>query len=94
MELAQLRIYVAAARSGSFSQTARALYISHSTVSRAVAGLERELGVVLMLRDRHGLTTLTAAGQLLLELSEQLLKDTEDIAARVRTAADKQIETW
>ena len=40
MELEQLRVFCAAAERRSFSAAAAELYISHSTVSRAVAELE------------------------------------------------------
>ena len=45
MELRQLAIFAAAAREKSYSTAARKLFISHSTVSRAVTALEAELGV-------------------------------------------------
>ena len=64
MELESLRVFLAAAEAGGFSPAARRLYISHSTVSRRVASLERELGVRLF--DRAGRTqTLTQAGRVL-----------------------------
>ena len=53
MELEQLRIFLAAAEDGGFSPAARRLYISHSTVSRTVAALERELGVQLFVRSNR-----------------------------------------
>ena len=50
MELRQLAIFAAAAREKSYSTAARKLFISHSTVSRAVTALEAELGVRLVAR--------------------------------------------
>ena len=52
MELEQLRIFAALCETRSFSAAARRLYKSHSSVSRAVSALERELGVPLAVRDR------------------------------------------
>ena len=48
IELTQLRLFIAAAEHGGFAEAARALYTSHSTVSRAVSALEKELGVPLL----------------------------------------------
>ena len=62
MELEKLRIFCAAAERGSFTGAAAELYISHSTVSRAVAELERELGAELFRRARRGVEP-TAAGR-------------------------------
>lgn len=86
MELEQLRIFSAVARSGGFSAAGRQLYISHSTTSRAVAALEAELGVRLFERSSHNVS-LTEAGKILLEEAQALLKAAEDAAARVRAAA-------
>ena len=47
MELEQLRMFITAAETGGFSAAGRSLYTSHSTVSRAVSALEKELGVKL-----------------------------------------------
>ena len=87
MELEKLRIFVAVAEHGSFSRAAQALYISHSTTSRAVAALEEELGLMLLERDNHVLG-LTAAGCVLLEEGRALLAHAETLAERVRAAAD------
>ena len=43
MEPEQLRIFLAVAEQGSFTAAAKALFVSHSTTSRAVAALEHEL---------------------------------------------------
>ncbi|MFR5782056.1 MAG: LysR family transcriptional regulator [Oscillospiraceae bacterium] len=51
MELEQLRIFCAAAERGSLSRAASALYISHSTVSRAVSALEARSREALFARQ-------------------------------------------
>ena len=71
MELEQLRMFVSAAESGSFSAAGRELYTSHSTVSRAVSALEKEMGVTLISRSNRVLG-LTGAGELLLGLGALL----------------------
>ena len=85
MELEQLRIFAAVAKYKSFSEAARRLYISHSTTSRTVSALEKELGVWLLERDNH-VTALTAAGEVLLEEGEKLLELEREIAEKVRAA--------
>ena len=86
MESEQLRIFAAVAKYKSFSEAARKLYISHSTTSRAVSALEKELGVKLMERDNH-VSALTAAGQVMLEEAEKLLKAMDESMERVKAAA-------
>ena len=53
MELEQLRIFCTVAACRSFTRAAKQLFVSHSTTSRAVSALERELGVPLLARDRR-----------------------------------------
>ena len=88
MESEQLRIFAAVAKYKSFSEAARKLYISHSTTSRAVSALEKELGVKLMERDNH-VSALTAAGQVMLEEAEKLLKAMDESMERVKAAAEE-----
>ena len=82
MELEQLRMFVAAAEAGGFSQAGRRLYTSHSTVSRAVSALEKELGLELMTRGSRGLS-LTTAGFLLLSEGRQLLSQADSLAEKL-----------
>ena len=80
MELEQLRIFAAVAEARSFSAAARALFVSHSTTSRAVSSLERELGVELL--DRQGrVVRPTPAGEELLRRAEILLLAAEEAKA-------------
>lgn len=85
MELEQLRIFLAVAECCSFTGAARKLFVSHSTTSRAVAALERELGVRLFARDRHSVA-LTEAGKVLRAESERLLRTAEAAVDAVRAA--------
>jgi DNA-binding transcriptional LysR family regulator len=79
MELERIRIFLAAAEAGSFSEAARRLYISHSTTSRAVSALEDEIGVTLIDREDNRITGLTAAGRLLYEKGGELLRMEEGL---------------
>ena len=83
MEPEQLRIFLAVAEHGSFTAAAKALFVSHSTTSRAVAALERELGAPLFLR--HGRSvSLTKAGEMLRPEAERILTLMEEIREKVK----------
>ena len=90
MELEQLRIFCAVAACRSFTRAAKELFVSHSTPSRAVTALERELGVTLLTRDRHTVA-LTGAGAVLLTGAEALLRDADALADAV-AAAEQGVE--
>ena len=53
MELRQIRYFVKVAETRSFSQAARLLHISQSTLSEQIMALEGELGAPLFIRDSH-----------------------------------------
>lgn len=54
MNIFQLETLIAVAEQGNFSHAALSLEVSQSAVSRAIASLEKELGVPLLLRGRFG----------------------------------------
>ncbi|MEV0618401.1 LysR family transcriptional regulator [Nonomuraea sp. NPDC050404] len=70
--LRQLAAYAAVARAASFTAAAHRLRVSQSTLSRAVADLERTLGVRLLERDTRNVQ-LTAAGVETLRVAEQIV---------------------
>lgn len=72
IKLSQLRILVAVAEQGSFSEAALQCGMSQSAVSHAIASLEEELGVTLVFRGRHG-AVLTPVGQQVVHHAEQVL---------------------
>lgn len=88
MELEQLRMFIAAAESGSFTKAGRSLYTSHSTVSRAVSALEKELGLSLISRSNR-LLSLTPAGELLLGEGRELLAAADGLKDRLKERAGK-----
>lgn len=76
-----LRIFMAAARSGSFTQAASRLTMDASTVARRIARLETALRSTLVARSPRGLK-LTAAGARLFDAStavESAMESTETI---------------
>ena len=82
MELEQLRIFAALCEEGGFSAAARKLYKSHSSVSRAVSALERELGVSLCVRDSRSFAP-TEAGERLSRGAKELLREAEELEKSV-----------
>lgn len=74
MELRQLKYFVTTAEKLSFSEAARALYITQSTLSQQVASLEKELGVKLFERNKHKMW-LTDMGNALLPSALRTLQD-------------------
>ena len=82
MELRQLKYFVRTAQTLNFSEAARSLYVSQSTLSQQIKSLENELGTILFQRDSHS-ASLTQSGALLLPLAIQTLQDAEACKAQV-----------
>lgn len=78
MKLSQLRILVAVATEGNFSEAALQLNMSQSAVSHAIASLEEHLGVVLVLRGRYG-ARLTPVGQQIVEHAREIIYRSQEI---------------
>ena len=67
LELRHLRAFVALVENGSITAASHVLGLAQSTVSEAIAALERELGTALIAHKRGSHTVaLTPAGQVLL----------------------------
>ncbi len=72
MTIAQLKILAALEESGNFTEVAERLGITQSAVSHSLAGLESELGVTLIGRDRKGGVPTEAGKRVLLHVREIL----------------------
>jgi DNA-binding transcriptional LysR family regulator len=72
MNLNDLQLFVEVARKGSFAAVARDHDKAATTVSRAIAGLESELGVRLLQRSTRRMH-LTEAGRVYLETAEEAM---------------------
>ena len=82
MEIRQLKYFVRTAQTLNFSEAARSLYVSQSTLSQQIKSLENELGTILFQRDSHS-ASLTQSGALLLPLAIQTIQDAEACKAQV-----------
>ncbi|MBE2198132.1 MAG: LysR family transcriptional regulator [Anaerolinea sp.] len=71
LDLNKLNVFLHAAQTLNFSQTAQMLHISQPTVSKYVGELEREFDVILFDRD-GGHLHLTNTGKTLLPWARQL----------------------
>lgn len=78
MNISQLNVLVTICQCGSFSDAASRLEISQSAVSRAIAALENELGIPLLVRGRFGAKP-TPIGERILRHAEKILDLRESI---------------
>jgi DNA-binding transcriptional LysR family regulator len=85
MKLSQLRILVAVADQGNFSEAALTLEMSQSAVSHGVAALEDHLGIVLFSRGRQG-ARLTPVGERIVGQAREILARVDEIAKEAELA--------
>lgn len=93
MELSTLQLFVEVVRQGSFAAVARDHNLDPSSVSRAIAGLEAELGIRLFQRTMRKLSP-TEAGTDYFERIESLIEDLQQagtIAADIATQPQGQL---
>ncbi|GFO68606.1 LysR family transcriptional regulator [Geomonas limicola] len=82
MEMRTLRTFVEVVRQGGFSRAAKTVFVTQSTVSKAVKQLEDELGLQLL--DRIGTNVkLTAAGEIVYRRALTILAQGDDLKAEL-----------
>jgi DNA-binding transcriptional LysR family regulator len=84
--LVQLRYFAAAAEHGSMTKASRELMVSQSAISTAVAQLEKELGVQLLLRHHARGLALTEAGRNFYQELLGFLEHSGELAESARRA--------
>jgi DNA-binding transcriptional LysR family regulator len=89
MNLTQIRSLIALAEAGSFTAAAETLGITQSGMSQALAALEEDLGVQLVVRQRHGVE-LTAFGERALEHARAALAHLEAIRHAAAEASGQE----
>lgn len=82
MEFRTLRAFVEVVRQGGFSQAAKTVFATQSTVSKAVKQLEDEIGVPLLDRIGHR-ARLTPAGEIVYPRAVRLLAERDDLIAEL-----------
>ena len=92
MELRQLKYFIRTAETLNFSEAARSMYITQSTLSQQIRALEDELGSPLFLRDSHSVS-LTESGEKMLPLARQTVIDAETCRSQIRDIQEGLIGT-
>jgi len=72
MELQQLRLFIAAADTGSFTRGAERAFVSQPALSASISKLEKELGTRLFVRNKRQVV-LTPAGRKLLKRAKSIV---------------------
>ena len=85
MQTRQLEYFLAVAEDLSFTQAAKRFFISQAALSQQIKALEREVGVVLLDRDRHHVE-LTAAGREFQDAARAIVERMGDAVERARRA--------
>lgn len=78
MELRQLKYFLAVADTRSFVNAANCLYVSRQAISKAIAQLEEELKVELLMRNSNG-AFLTPAGVMLYDQVRSIVMELDKI---------------
>jgi DNA-binding transcriptional LysR family regulator len=87
MELRELRAFVVVAEEGGLSAAARRLHVSQPALSQTVSGLERRLGVKLLVRSSTGVRPTEAGTALLGEARAVLARHDQALRAMARYTA-------
>jgi len=82
----EMQVFVRVVEAGNFSEAARLLLMTPSTVSKLVARIEERLGVRLLERSTRRLS-LTAEGQLYYERSQALLGELDEVERELSQGA-------
>ncbi len=74
----EIDTFIEAARTGSFSEAARNLYVSKAAIAQQINHLEHKLNLKLFIRTTHGIR-LTVAGEAFLPRAKQIVALCQDI---------------
>lgn len=92
MELRQLKYYIKVAETLSFSEAAKALYVTQSTLSQQIKQLENELGTLLFARSSHSVS-LTEAGKEMLPYAKDAVNAADLCMIRIADINDMSLGT-
>ncbi|CAM3685299.1 LysR family transcriptional regulator [Cohnella lubricantis] len=93
MSIARFEIFSKVIELGSFTKAAEKLNMTQSAVSHAVAGLESDWGITLLIRDRKNGLILTEVGQKTLISIREILNQMEKIKQEVAFASNLEVGT-
>ena len=83
MEIRQLEYFLEIAKDGNYTQAAKKLYVSQSSLSKSIKKLEAEIGQDLF-GPKHKGFVLTYAGQRLFESAERIIREYESILSELQ----------
>ncbi|MFF3950616.1 LysR family transcriptional regulator [Streptomyces sp. NPDC001902] len=87
MDMRELRAYVAVVEEGALSAAARRLHLSQPALSQTIGGLERHLGVKLLVRSSTGVRPTDAGATLLGEARAVIARHDQAVRAMARHTA-------
>ena len=90
MELRHLRYFSAVARHLNYSEASRRLHVAQPAISQTILDLEEEIGAKLFLRSNRNVQ-LTAAGAVLLEEVQGILKRADEAKRATQRAARGEV---
>lgn len=93
MTITQFEVFVKVVDTGSFTKAGEQLNMTQSAVSHAVKGLESELGVVLLIRDRRRGLQLSDVGKRILMHAREILNRIRHIEQEATTASGINVGT-
>lgn len=82
----EMQVFLRVVESGNFSEAARLLRMTPSTISKLISRIEARLGVRLLERSTRRLS-LTAEGQIYYERGQSLLKDFDEVERELSEGA-------
>jgi DNA-binding transcriptional LysR family regulator len=92
MELRHLRYFAAVAHHLNYSEASRRLHVAQPAISQTILDLEEEIGAKLFLRSNRNVR-LTAAGEVLLEEVQSILKRADEAKRATQRAARGEVGT-
>ncbi|KGD95168.1 LysR family transcriptional regulator [Achromobacter sp. RTa] len=87
MDVRALRYFVETVRHASFTQAAKALFVTQSTVSKMIRQLEEEAGTPLLIRDGHTARP-TDTGRVMYLRGVQVLETMRQLSEELRQTTD------
>ncbi|WP_286940049.1 LysR family transcriptional regulator [Achromobacter sp. UBA4530] len=87
MDVRALRYFVETVRHASFTQAAKALFVTQSTVSKMIRQLEEEAGAPLLIRDGHTARP-TDTGRVMYQRGLQVLETMRQLSEEMRQTAE------
>ena len=86
MDIRQLQLFVCVAERLNFTEAAKSLYLTQSTVSLRIVEMEKQLDVKLFTRNTHGVK-LTPAGETFLKEAKAIISSYEEAITLTRKIA-------